>query len=111
MLAAMPPPPPVLFSTVIGLAEAVRHLVGEQPADDVGAAARRGADQDAERPLRPVLLGAGGQRWSCRESCGERERAAASEAHRCRCPGLKQRNVSREGRRPKTTPQMTLGQG
>ena len=54
------------------LAERAGHLVGEQPADDVRAAARRGADQDAQRALRPVLLGAGGQR----RPCGDRRRRA-----------------------------------
>ena len=33
------------------------------------------------RPLRPILLRAGGQRRAAGESCGKRKRAAAGEVH------------------------------
>jgi len=44
-----------------GLAEPFGHLVGKQAPDNVGAAARRGADQNAKRALRPILLRQGRQ--------------------------------------------------
>src|SRR5205807_5643830 len=64
-----------------GLAEPLGHLVGEQASDNVGAAARRGADQDAERALRPVLLRQGRQRRARGKSYGERKRATSIWQH------------------------------
>jgi hypothetical protein len=37
------------------LAEALGKLFADKPTDDVGASARRGTDQNADRPRRPVL--------------------------------------------------------
>src|SRR5262249_29766135 len=37
------------------LPESVRELLAENTSDDVGTAARRGANDEADRPRRPVL--------------------------------------------------------
>ena len=38
-----------------GLAQALGEILAEQPADDIGAAARREPDHESDRPLRVVL--------------------------------------------------------
>ena len=106
MLAAMPPPPPVLFSTVMVwpsrsaiLSASSRPMMSGLPPGEVPTRMRSGrCGQFCWAPA--------GSDGVAEQSCGERERAAAGEAHGC-CPGLKRRDVSRDGRPLKTTPAAT----
>src|SRR5712672_3154650 len=103
MLAAMPPPPPVLFSTVMVwprrsaiLSASNRPMMSGLPPGEVPTRMRSGRcgqfccapAGSAELPAKAVA------------SASARRRVRLM----VRCPSLKQRNVSRDGSRLKTTP-------
>ena len=90
MLAAMPPPPPVLFSTVMVwpsrsaiLSASSRPMMSGLPPGEVPTRMRSGR-------CGQFCCARAGSAELAGESCGERKRAAAGEAHGA-IPGLKQR--------------------
>ena len=86
MLAAMPPPPPVLFSTVMVwpsrsaiLSASSRPMMSGLPPGDVPTRMRSGR-------CGQFCCARAGSAVPRRRGCGERERAAASQAHVCISP-------------------------
>jgi hypothetical protein len=72
------------------LAQPVGEPLADEARDAVGIAARREADQQTHRPLRPGLRPSGPERTDGPESSGQREKSSTRAHHcfsarRCRC--------------------------